>query len=135
MRLFSPITLLRLEGAVVLLGSLALYHHFGLHWGWFAALFFAPDLSIATYLVSARLGWRLYNLAHSYVGPLLLLAVGLTASRHSLIALDLIWFAHIAWDRMLGFGMKLDEDFWNTHLGRINAGRLLWEGLVARLRP
>jgi hypothetical protein len=134
MLFFLPVTLLRLEGAVVFFGSLALYSQVGGGWWWFAALFFAPDISIAVYLASASLGWRSYNLLHSYTGPLLLLAIALSGNREPLIALGLIWLAHIAWDRMLGFGMKLDEDFWTTHLGRIRAGRLLWEQLLRKLR-
>jgi hypothetical protein len=134
MRFFLPVTLLRLEGAVVFFGSLVLYSQVGGGWGWFAALFFAPDISIAAYLASARLGWRSYNLLHSYTGPLLLLAFALSGNRDPLIALSLIWLTHIAWDRMLGFGMKLDEDFWTTHLGRIRTGRLLWEELLRKQR-
>lgn len=135
MPLFRPIPLLRMEGAVVLFGSLALYHRTELGWGWFAALFFAPDISIAAYLLGARIGWPLYNLVHSYTAPVLLLVAGVANEGPTLVGLSLIWLAHISWDRMLAFGMKLDEDFWNTHLGRIRAGRRLWESFLARIRP
>ena len=31
----------------------------------------------------------------------------------------LVWFAHIGMDRALGYGLKYDTDFKDTHLGRI----------------
>ena len=31
----------------------------------------------------------------------------------------LIWFAHIGMDRALGFGLKYEFDFADTHLGRL----------------
>ena len=33
--------------------------------------------------------------------------------------LSLIWFAHIGMDRALGYGLKYDADFKDTHLRRI----------------
>lgn len=129
--MFRPAVLLRVESLLVLVGSTVLYHHLHGSWLQFGVLFFAPDLSIPVYLVSARLGWRAYNLAHTYASPILLIALSLLTDHGRVAVLGLIWCAHIGWDRLLAFGMKLDEDFWETHLGPLHAEHELWKRFVA----
>ena len=49
------------------------------------------------------------------IGWLALLSYGFN---HSLtLAVSLIWCAHIAFDRLVGFGLKSPESFQATHLG------------------
>jgi hypothetical protein len=91
-----------------------LYPH---HWGLFALLFLAPDVSLLGYLRSAsKASAAFYNLVHSYVLPL---ALGLLAwELGSWLSgqLALIWLAHISFDRCLGFGLKFPESFRVTHI-------------------
>jgi len=112
-------TLLRLEGAVVLGVALAAYAQFGAGWGVFALWLLAPDLSLLGYLAGPRTGAALYNAAHSYVGPVLLLALGVLAGMPWAVAGSLIWLAHIGMDHALGYGLKYASGFAATHLGRI----------------
>jgi hypothetical protein len=35
------------------------------------------------------------------------------------VSIALIWFAHIGFDRALGYGLKYPSAFQNTHMGRI----------------
>jgi len=112
-------TLLRLEGAVVLGVALAAYAQFGAGWGVFALWLLAPDLSLLGYLSGPRTGAALYNAAHSYVGPVLLLALGVLAAMPWAVAGSLIWLAHIGMDHALGYGLKYASGFAVTHLGRI----------------
>jgi len=112
-------SLLRLEGVVVLIASVAAYAQLGAGWGAFATLFLVPDLSFLGYLAGARTGAAVYNLAHSYVGPVALLALGTLAGMPVALAIGLIWCAHIGFDRMLGYGLKYASGFAATHLGRI----------------
>jgi hypothetical protein len=128
---FRPAVLLRVESLLVLVGSTALYRHFGGSWLLFIVLFFAPDISIAVYLVSARLGWRAYNLAHTYASPLLVIGLSVLTDHLRVAVFGLIWCAHIGWDRLLAFGMKLGEAFWETHLGPLHRERELWRRVVA----
>lgn len=111
--------LLRLEGAVVLGVALAAYAQFGAGWGVFALWLLAPDLSLLGYLAGPRAGAALYNAAHSYVGPVLLLALGVFAALPWAVAGGLIWLTHIGLDRALGYGLKYAAGFAFTHLGRI----------------
>ena len=69
---------LRLEGLVVLVLAVYLYARGAHSWVVFATLFFLPDISFAGYLAGPRVGAAVYNVAHSYVGPLLLAVALLT---------------------------------------------------------
>ena len=111
--------LLRAEGLMVLAASVAAYAQFGAGWGWFAALFLLPDLSFAAYLAGPRWGALVYNAAHSYLGAVGLLAVGVVGASPLLLAAALVWCAHIGFDRLLGYGLKYGAGFGHTHLGRL----------------
>jgi len=112
-------TLLRLEGAFVLAAALAAYTQFGLGWGVFALWLLVPDLSLLGYLAGPRVGAALYNAAHSYIGPVALLVLGVLAAMPWAVAGALIWFTHLGLDRALGYGLKYASGFGLTHLGRI----------------
>lgn len=111
--------LLRAEGLVVLAASVAAYAQFGAGWGWFAALFLLPDVSFLAYLAGPRWGALAYNAAHSYLGAVALLAVGVLAASPMLLTAALVWCAHIGFDRLLGYGLKYSAGFGHTHLGRL----------------
>ncbi|WP_395349239.1 DUF4260 domain-containing protein [Variovorax sp. UC122_21] len=112
-------TTLRLESLAVLAGALIAYDRTGGGWGLFALLFLLPDLSMLGYLAGPRIGARVYNLAHSYLVPLGIAALGLLVALPFALPLALIWAAHVAFDRALGFGLKYDAGFGFTHLGRV----------------
>jgi hypothetical protein len=114
-----PRVLLRLEGAVTLTLALSAYAHLGGRWGWFAALFLIPDLSLLGYLANARVGSVAYNAAHSYVGPALLALVALKVGAPSWLLGVAIWVAHVGFDRAMGYGLKYATAFGDTHLGRV----------------
>jgi hypothetical protein len=116
-------TLLRLEGAAALVVAVALYARTGAGWLLFGALLLAPDLSALGYLRGPRVGAATYNLAHTYAGPALLAGAGWALGRPLLVALALIWTAHVGMDRALGYGLKLPGSFHETHLGPIGRAR------------
>ena len=115
----GPRAVLRLEGLAVLAAALAAYQVVGASWGAFAMLFLVPDLSFLGYLGGARVGAIAYNVAHSYIGPVALLALGLVVDLPAVLALGLIWAAHIGLDRALAYGLKYGREFGATHLGRV----------------
>ncbi|HEX9102534.1 MAG TPA: DUF4260 family protein [Polyangia bacterium] len=96
--------LVRLESLVLLAAALVLYAQHGGGWGRFALWFLAPDLSFVGWLGGPRAGAIAYNAVHSLAGPIALALVGLTAP--SLLPFALIWVAHIAADRVLGYGLR-----------------------------
>lgn len=113
--------LLRLEGFALLLGALALYAQSGASWTLFAILFLVPDLSFAFYLFGTRIGAIAYNAVHSTLGPILLVLASRVAAGQTsgLLPIALIWFAHIGFDRALGYGLKYASGFGDTHLSRL----------------
>jgi hypothetical protein len=116
-------TTLRLEGFAVCAMAVFAYAHAGHSWLMFALLFFSPDLSIIGYLMGSRIGAAIYNLFHSYVGPAALWLAGLALGDQVPTAIALIWFAHIGFDRALGYGLKFITSFKHTHLGSIGRSR------------
>jgi Domain of unknown function (DUF4260) len=63
------------------------------------------------------LGAHLYNLAHATLLPAVMLGIGYWQADRLLMALALIWLAHIGLDRLLGMGLKYNDRFTHTHLG------------------
>ena len=112
-----PGLLLRVEGALVLLISTALFAKSGSGWLLYAVLFFTPDIFMLGYLRDPQLGASLYNLGHSYLAPACLYAVGFLTGFTLPGSIALIWIAHIGFDRMVGYGLKYSDGFKHTHLG------------------
>ena len=115
-----PLRILRSEGAVLLVAALAAFFA-GLDEPWWLVplLLLVPAGFMAGYARSRRAGAWLYNAGHSYPAPALLGAMATVADRPLWQGVALIWFAHIGMDRALGFGLKYESDFADTHLGRI----------------
>lgn len=111
--------LLRLEGSAVLAIATALYFVNGYSGLLFALLLFAPDMFMIGYLRGNAIGARVYNAAHTYAVPLLLLSAGWLFSVQALLMIGLIWTAHIGFDRMMGYGLKYESGFKDTHLQRL----------------
>jgi hypothetical protein len=114
-----PSVLLRLEGLTVFIGMIALYAYWGFNWWTFGLCLLTPDIAIAAYLINKEVGAGAYNLVHSYIMPLVLAVVCLIVDIPVGLQLALIWVAHIAMDRSIGYGLKYTSDFKDTHLGRV----------------
>jgi Domain of unknown function (DUF4260) len=118
-RLTQPRWLLHVEGATLFGVVLVAWARSGGSWWLFALLLLAPDLSALGYLVNVQVGAATYNLVHTQVLPVLLLAVGYFSGNQLLIELALIWLGHIGIDRLAGFGLKYPTKFQDTHLQRL----------------
>jgi hypothetical protein len=114
--LTKPSTLLRTEATFLLLLACAFYRAGHYPWWLFAVLFFAPDLFMLGYLLNAKIGAAFYNLVHTLTLPLVLLLISLVMPQPQLTPFALIWLAHIAFDRALGYGLKYPTAFKDTHL-------------------
>ena len=118
----DAVLLQRLEGLAALALGVVAYSWLGQSWWVFALLFLAPDLTMLGYLGSARLGALTYNLGHTYATPAILALAGLALGPLA-YGLAAIWVAHIGFDRLLGYGLKLETGFEQTHLGPIGKAR------------
>jgi hypothetical protein len=118
-RISLPRLLLHLEGAAILGLAIFLYAKNGESWWWFLLLLLAPDLSMIGYAAGTKIGALTYNLAHSYVAPVIIAIIGVQIGEPLIVGISLIWFAHIGLDRMIGYGLKYPTDFKDTHLAHV----------------
>lgn len=114
---------LRVEGLAVLAAAVTAYWFIGGNWWLFGALLLAPDLAFIAYSAGGKTGARIYNLAHTYAVPVLLGIIGWLTAAPLAQEVALIWIAHIAMDRALGFGLKYPGFDRQTHLGSIGKAK------------
>jgi hypothetical protein len=88
-------------------------------WYVFALMALAPDIGIAGYLAGRKVGAVAYNALHIFAVPLVIGTVGLAGGSPVMQAIALTWIAHIAFDRMCGFGLKTPKGFNFTHLATV----------------
>jgi hypothetical protein len=112
----EPHHYLRTEGLVVAAVALATYFTLDGSLWLLAVLALAPDVSTLGYVAGQRVGALVYNTAHTYALPLALGAVGLITDFRLALLVALVWMAHIGADRALGYGLKYESGFKNTHL-------------------
>lgn len=111
--------LLKLEEFLLFCLSLFLFSQLDYAWWLFALFFFAPDLSMIGYLANPRLGAWTYNLIHHKGVAISLYVLGYLLSTPWLMFAGTILLGHSSFDRVLGYGLKYEDSFQNTHLGRI----------------
>lgn len=104
--LLRPAALERIEAAALLALAVVLFGRLDAGWGRFALLLLAPDLAALGFLAGPTVGAACYNAVHAAVLPALLAAYGVLGNSSTAIALALIWFAHLAMDRLLGYRLR-----------------------------
>ena len=87
-------------------------------WIWIL-LFLLPDLGIIGYLVNPKFGAITYNILHHRLTGVILLAIGYFGLYPNLLLSGLIILGHSSFDRALGYGLKMPDNFKHTHLGWI----------------
>ncbi len=110
---------LQLEGAATLCVATFYYAELHLSWWTYAILFLVPDLSLLGYFINKRIGALIYNLGHTYVVPALLMALGSGLHEDLILAVGIIWCAHIGFDRVFGVGLKDAAGFKVTHFQKL----------------
>ncbi|MHA4842781.1 DUF4260 domain-containing protein [Flavitalea antarctica] len=124
-------TLLKLEElamAAISIYFLSLYNLGLPAWIWFL-LFFAPDIGMLGYLVNERIGAFSYNLFHHKGIAILVFALGYFMGIEMLVAVGILLYAHASFDRMFGYGLKLNSGFKDTHLGSLEKKTISTEHL------
>jgi Domain of unknown function (DUF4260) len=106
-----------LEGLVLLAGALIACSTLGQPWRLVPAGILVPGIAMSGYAAGTRLGAHLYNLAHATPVPAVMPGTGSWQAGRLLMALALIWLAHIGLDRLLGMGLTYNDRFTHTHLG------------------
>jgi hypothetical protein len=111
--------LIKLENLSVFIVCIYAYYQFNFSWLLFILLFFTPDLSMIGYLKGNKVGARVYNLFHTYLLSTLVLVLGFVVYKDLVTEIGLIWTAHIGIDRCLGYGLKYEDGFKDTHINRL----------------
>lgn len=93
-------------------------------WTWFLVLFLVPDVSMIGYVFGPRAGAVMYNTAHLYAWPAGLLATGLVFHTSWATTAALTWIAHVSFDNVMGYGLKLPTGFEHTIYGSIGKARV-----------
>lgn len=111
--------LLKLEEAGIFLLSIYLFSTLDFAWWWFPALLLVPDIGMIAYLFNAKSGAFIYNLFHHRLVAASVAFYGLVIENEYWMLVGIILFAHISFDRVMGYGLKFNESFHHTHLGTV----------------
>jgi hypothetical protein len=112
-------TLLKLEELGQFLLSIFAFSQLEYHWWVFPACILLPDLSMIGYLLNPKIGAWSYNFFHHKLLAIGVLILGFSLSMPQITLTGVILFGHSAMDRIFGYGLKFNDDFKHTHLGRI----------------
>ena len=84
------------------------------------ALLLAPDIGLAGYATrSNRVGSIPYNAFHTNIFPVAIIISGIAAGSEVVVEIGLIFAAHIAMDRTVGYGFKYLAGPKPTHLQKV----------------
>jgi hypothetical protein len=75
------------------------------------------------YLMNPKIGAITYNLFHHKGVAIAMYLFGIYSENYILQLIGIILFSHSAMDRMLGYGLKFEDSFFNTHLGKIGKNK------------
>jgi hypothetical protein len=120
----KPRRWLRLDGAVLFIGSILLFRVTHQHWWIYPLLLFVPDIFMLGYISNTKIGAFLYNAGHTYLLPSLTILYGWHYNHVLVLAIGIIWLGHVGFDRFAGYGLKYDTSFKNTHLGTLFKAQL-----------
>ena len=112
-------TLLKLEEGAVFLLCIFLFSQLNFAWWWFPALLLVPDIAMIGYIVNSKIGAYTYNFLHHRLTASAVAFYALTSGNEYWMFATIILFAHISFDRLMGYGLKYNNSFHNTHLGGI----------------
>jgi len=111
--------LLKLEEITLFIASIFLFNLTDFAWWWFLVLLLLPDIGMLGYLAGTKVGAITYNIFHHRALAVLVLVLGWHMNMPWLELAGIILFAHIAMDRVFGYGLKFTDSFHHTHLGWI----------------
>lgn len=112
-------TTLKIEEFALFAASVYLFSLTDFVWWWFPVLLLLPDIGMLGYLVNTKVGAVSYNIFHHRALAIVVLGFGWLMQMPWVELAGIILFAHIAMDRVFGYGLKYPDSFHHTHLGWI----------------
>jgi hypothetical protein len=111
--------ILKIEGTVLVVASLAAYSQFNLSYLWVLVAVFVPDLFFPERFRNNRKVELIYDLLHTYPLPAIAMFISVVTDfkfEHTSTAYVFLWFTHIGFDRLIGRGAKYDGVFVDRQL-------------------
>lgn len=115
--------LLKLEEGAIFLFCIFLFSKLNFAWWWFPAFLLLPDIGMLGYIINPKIGAYTYNFTHFRLVAVLVALYAFTYGNDHWKFVAIIMFAHISFDRMLGYGLKHTDSFSNTHLGIVGKNK------------
>lgn len=112
-------TILKLEELAMLAICIYALYVFNVPWWCYVLLLLGPDISMVGYTAGDKVGAVMYNLFHHKGIAIVLFFIGLLIPDQAVQVAGIILFGHSSMDRMFGYGLKFNDGFGHTHLGRI----------------
>lgn len=111
--------ILRMEEVMLFVLGVVLFGQLQFQWWWFFILLLVPDLGMLGYFINKKAGAVIYNVFHHRGLAILIYLIGQFLDMPVLELSGVMLFAHIAMDRIFGYGLKYKKGFKYTHLGEI----------------
>jgi Domain of unknown function (DUF4260) len=111
--------IIKLEEAAMFAASIYFLVQFNPAWWVYLILLLGPDISMLGYLGGNKTGALFYDLFHHKGVAIAIYFIGVFIKSDILLISGIVLFGHSSMDRMFGYGLKLNEGFKFTHLGRI----------------
>jgi hypothetical protein len=109
--------ILKLEEGALFLFCVFLFSRLDFAWWWFPALLLLPDIGMLGYLINTKVGAFTYNFTHHRTVAAVVAFYAIMYGSENWKLMAIILFAHISFDRTLGYGLKYGDRFNHTHLG------------------
>lgn len=103
--------LLKLQSVLYFIVSVLIFSNLHLEWWLYPLFFLAPDLSFLGYLFNDKTGVIFYNIAHHFLTAAAIYGLGIYMGSIWLVFAATILLGHLAFDRLLGFGLRNLEEF------------------------
>src|SRR5215203_2197797 len=113
--------LIRLEEFGILIVSIVVLYKLNMNISWwlYIILFLSPDIGMVGYLFNTKVVAFTYNFFHHKAVAGILLVIGIILVNDYLLFIGSLLFAHSAFDRVLGFGLKYPDNFKHTNIGYV----------------
>ena len=111
--------ILKLEEAAMFVFCIYALSLFRAGWWVYLLMVIGPDIGCIGYAIGKKAGAVCYNLFHHKGIAVAIFLAGFILHDEWTQVAGIVLFGHSSMDRMLGYGLKLNEGFRHTHLGVI----------------
>lgn len=111
--------ILKLEELAEFILGIFIFSRLDFAWWYFPLVLLTPDIGMLGYLVNPKIGAWSYNLFHHKALAIMILVFGFIQHNQLIMLIGTILFSHAAFDRTMGYGLKYEDNFSNTHLGKV----------------